>query len=107
MDDTVLARPPELANNGVLVALVVIGKYTGGLLGEPQIEMRGFVYRGRGRDGAPSSGSEAITQVVGKGGTRAELWPVWSKTGPRGPHRDWPPARDHTGAHAHNVAGVA
>jgi ribonuclease J len=70
-DDTVLRHRTELANNGVLVALVVISKYTGALLGEPQIESRGFVYQAE-EEAVRCRAREAIAQVVAKNGTRAE-----------------------------------
>ena len=33
-----------LSRNGFLVVVVTLDKYTGGLIGEPQIITRGFVY---------------------------------------------------------------
>jgi len=70
-DDAVLRHRTELANNGVLVALVVINKYTGALLGEPQIETRGFVYQAED-EMVRRRASEVIAQVVARGGTRSE-----------------------------------
>ncbi|MEN6479048.1 MAG: ribonuclease J [Anaerolineales bacterium] len=72
VDDQVLHDRYELANNGVLVANVLLNKYTGGILGEPIVEMRGFCYPGE-EDAVKRRALESITQVVGRGGTRHEV----------------------------------
>lgn len=71
-DDQVLRDRHELANNGVLVASVLLNKYTGGILGEPIVEMRGFCYPSE-EDAVKRRALESIIQVVGRGGTRHEV----------------------------------
>ncbi|MGI6376687.1 MAG: ribonuclease J [Anaerolineae bacterium] len=71
-DNGVMQHRTEMATNGVLVAVVLINKYTGSLLGEPHLEMRGFCYPSE-EETVRRRAQEAIAQVVARGGTRVEL----------------------------------
>jgi len=71
-EDEVMRDRSELAANGVLVAVVSINKYTSSLVGEPQIEMRGFCYASE-EEAVRRRACEAVAQVVARGGTRHEL----------------------------------
>ncbi len=62
----------SLAHNGVLVATVIVDRYSGTLMGEPQIQSRGFLYTAE-TNGLDQSIREEIAQVVAGGGTRSEL----------------------------------
>jgi len=52
--------------------VVLINKYTGSLLGDPQLEMRGFCYPNE-EEAMRRRAQEAIAQVVARGGSRVEL----------------------------------
>lgn len=62
----------SLAHNGFLVAMVVLDKYTGGLVGEPQIVTRGFVYPAEAEALLERAKAE-IGKAVGSSGTRNEV----------------------------------
>jgi len=61
-----------LSRNGVLVAVVTLDKYTGGLRGEPEIITRGFVYEAEAAE-LLDRAREEITNAVRLGGTRSEI----------------------------------
>lgn len=71
-ENGVMQQRADMANNGVLVAVVLINKYTGSLLGDPQLEMRGFCYPNE-EEAMRRRAQEAIAQVVTRGGSRVEL----------------------------------
>ncbi len=72
VQQSVLDDRRALAHNGFVVALVVLDKYTGGLVGEPQIVTRGFVYPAEA--GALLERAKLdIGKVVESGGTRNEV----------------------------------
>lgn len=61
-----------MAHNGVLVVTVIVDRYTGSLLGEPQIESRGFMYEAE-TNGLAERIRNEIAQVVSRGGSRSEM----------------------------------
>ncbi len=70
--ETVLDDRRHLSRNGFLLAVVTLDKYTGGLVGSPQIVTRGFV------DETESNGlidhvKEEVVRAVELGGTRTEV----------------------------------
>jgi ribonuclease J len=69
---TVLDERRILSQNGFLIVAVNLDKYTGGLVGEPQIISRGFVYEAEAEDLLELAKAEA-SRVVELGGSRAEL----------------------------------
>jgi ribonuclease J len=72
MEQTIQSERSALAHNGVLVATVVLDKYTNSLMGNPQIESRGFVYSAE-TDGLEERLQAEIAAVVTRGGSRSEL----------------------------------
>ncbi len=72
MEQAIQAERSSLANNGVLVATVVLDKYTNSIVGEPHIESRGFMYEAES-DGIAERIKAEIVQVIARGGTRSEL----------------------------------
>lgn len=72
VEQSVLDDRRALAHNGFLVAFVVLDKYTGGLVGEPQIVTRGLVYHAEA--GALLERAKVeIGKLVALGGTRNEV----------------------------------
>jgi len=69
---SVLDDRRALARNGFLVAVVVLDRYTGGLVGEPQIITRGFVYPAEA-EALLERAKAGIAKVVESGGTRNEV----------------------------------
>ena len=61
-----------LSRNGFLVAVVALDKYTGSVVGEPQIITRGFVFEAEASELFDMMKSE-ITKDAQRGGTRTEL----------------------------------
>ena len=61
-----------LSRNGFLVAVVTLDKYTGSLIGEPQIVTRGFVYEAEAENLLGRIKQE-ITKVVASGGSRSDI----------------------------------
>jgi ribonuclease J len=61
-----------LAHNGFLVAIVTLDKYTGGIVGDPELVTRGFVYEAELADLVVRARAE-IEKVVAWGGSRAEV----------------------------------
>jgi len=61
-----------LSRSGFLVVVATLDKYTGGLIGEPQIITRGFVYEAESADLLDRAKQEA-TKAVQLGGTRSEI----------------------------------
>ena len=61
-----------LANNGFLIVVATLDKYTGGLVGDPQLATRGFVYEGESAD-LLDRAKEEIEKVVEFGGSRSEI----------------------------------
>ncbi len=61
-----------MAHNGVLVVTAIVDRYTGSLIGEPQIESRGFMYEAE-TDGLAERIRNEIAQVVARGGSRSEM----------------------------------
>ncbi|MHB1319827.1 MAG: ribonuclease J, partial [Anaerolineae bacterium] len=72
MEQAIQTERSSMANNGVLVATVVLDKYTNSLVGEPHLESRGFMYEAE-TDGIAERIKAEIVQVVGRGGSRTEL----------------------------------
>ncbi|NLD72357.1 MAG: ribonuclease J [Chloroflexi bacterium] len=70
--ETVLDDRRHLSRNGFLIAVVAVDKYTGGLIGQPQIVTRGFIDEGES-NGLLERARDEVAQVVGQGGTRSEL----------------------------------
>ena len=69
---SVLQERRALSQNGFLVVAVNLDKYSGGLLGEPQIVTHGFVYTTEAEDLLELAKSEAA-RAVEMGGSRTEL----------------------------------
>ena len=69
---SVLSERRTLSENGFLVVAVSVDKYTNGIVGEPQIVSRGFVYEGEAENLMELAKSEAM-RAVELGGTRTEL----------------------------------
>ncbi|NLG27978.1 MAG: ribonuclease J [Chloroflexi bacterium] len=69
---SVLNERRSLSENGFLVVAVSLDKYTGGLVGEPQIISRGFVYEAEAEDLLELAKAEAV-RAVELGGSRTEL----------------------------------
>jgi ribonuclease J len=61
-----------LAHNGFLIVVATLDKYTGGLVGDPQLATRGFVYQGESAD-LLERAKEEIAKVIELGGSRAEV----------------------------------
>src|SRR4030042_2501553 len=61
-----------LSRNGFLVVVVTLDKYTGGLVGEPDIITRGFVYEVEADDLLEGIKRE-VAEAVRRGGTRSEI----------------------------------
>lgn len=72
VEQTVLQDRRLLSRNGFLVAIVNVDKYTGGLMGEPQIVTRGFVYEAETVSFLERARQE-IERAVQLGGTRSEI----------------------------------
>ncbi len=72
VEQTVLEDRRLLSRNGFLVAIVNVDKYTGGLIGEPQIVTRGFVYEAETVSFLERARQE-IERAVKSGGTRSEI----------------------------------
>jgi ribonuclease J len=72
MEQTIQTERFSMANNGVLVATVVLDKYTNTIVGEPRLESRGFMYEAE-TDGIAERIKAEIVQVVNRGGSRSEL----------------------------------
>ena len=61
-----------MASNGVLIATVVLDKYSNSIVGDPHIESRGFMYQAE-TDGIGERIKTEITQIVARGGNRNEM----------------------------------
>jgi ribonuclease J len=72
VQQNVLDDRRALALNGFVVAVIVLDKYTGGLVGDPQIVTRGFVSSAEA-GALLEHAKEAISKVVASGGTRNEV----------------------------------
>ena len=72
VEQTVLEDRRLLSRNGFLVAIVNVDKYTGGLMGEPQMVTRGFVYEAETVSFLERARQE-IERAVKSGGTRSEV----------------------------------
>jgi len=72
LEQSVIEERRLLAGNGFLVAVVLVDKYTGGLLREPQIVTRGFVYEAESPD-LLERAKEAVAKAVEWGGSRLEI----------------------------------
>lgn len=72
LEQAIQQERAAMARNGVLIATVVVDRYTGGIMGEPQIESRGFMYEAE-TDGLAERFKNEIAQVVARGGSRSEL----------------------------------
>lgn len=68
----VIEERNALAHSGFLVVMVMVDKYTGGLIGEAQIVSRGFLYDGEAADLHARLQLE-IAELAKRGGTRADL----------------------------------
>lgn len=62
----------SLSRNGFLIAIVILDKYTGTLVGEPQLITRGFVYEADSVSFLERTKQE-IARVVQSGGTRTDI----------------------------------
>ncbi len=62
----------SLSRNGFLVVAITLDKYTGGLVGEPQIISRGFIYEAESADLLERIKQEA-SKAAQLGGTRSEI----------------------------------
>ncbi len=71
-DQSVLEDRRVLARNGFLVAIVALDKYTGSLVGEPQVVTRGFIYDAEASEMLDRA-REEIARAVAPGGARAQL----------------------------------
>jgi ribonuclease J len=72
VEQTILEERRSLADSGFLAAVVLIDKYTGSLLGEPQILSRGFSSEFQS-NGLLESAREEIGRAAQTGGSRSEL----------------------------------
>jgi ribonuclease J len=72
IEESVIEERRALSRNGFVVAVVNLDKYTGGLMGDPQIVTRGFVYEADAGDLLERARQE-IARAVQSGGTRSEL----------------------------------
>ncbi|MGI6368400.1 MAG: ribonuclease J [Anaerolineae bacterium] len=72
LESTVQAARETMSQHGVLVAVVVLDKYTNSLVGEPRIETSGFLYEHELEPVAARLSQELIP-LVQRGGSRAEL----------------------------------
>jgi ribonuclease J len=72
MEQSIQAERSSMSRNGVLVATVVLDKYTNSIVGEPQIESRGFMYEAE-TDGIAERIRVEIVQVIARGGSRSEM----------------------------------
>ena len=72
VEQSVIDDRRTLAHNGFLVAVVSLDKYTGGLVGDPQIVTRGFVYSIEATALLERAKLE-IGKLVQSGGTRSEV----------------------------------
>jgi ribonuclease J len=68
----VIEERNALAHAGFMVVTVMVDKFSGGLMGEPQIVSRGFLYDGESV-GLHARIQQEITEIVKRGGTRADL----------------------------------
>ena len=68
----VLSERQRLSTNGVVAVSVLLDKFTGGLLGDPIIETRGFAYEGEAPTFLDAARAE-VRRAVEQGGTRSEL----------------------------------
>jgi ribonuclease J len=72
MEQSIQAERSSMSRNGVLVATVVLDKYTNSIVGEPHLESRGFMYEAE-TDGIAERIKAEIVQVVARGGSRSEM----------------------------------
>ncbi len=72
VEPSVLNERRILSRNGFLVATVILDKYTGGLIGDPQIVMRGLVSESEAAELVERAKPE-IERAVELGGTRSEV----------------------------------
>jgi ribonuclease J len=72
VEQTILEERRLLADSGFLAAVVLVDKYTGSLLGEPQLLSRGFSSEFQS-NGLLAEAREEIGRVVQIGGSRSEL----------------------------------
>ncbi len=72
LEHTIQSERASMASNGVLVATVVLDKYTNSIIGEPRLDSRGFMYEAE-TDGIAERLKEGIVQMVARGGSRSEM----------------------------------
>lgn len=72
MEHTIIEDRQTLARNGFLVVLLTLDKYTGGLVGEPQLITRGFIYESE-FDGLLERIKPEIVKAVTWSGSKAEM----------------------------------
>lgn len=72
IEQTVLDDRRALAADGFIVVVIVIDKYTGGSVNEPQLITRGFVHEVASAE-VLAQGKQLVMRQVQLGGTRAEL----------------------------------
>ncbi len=72
MEHAIQSERASMASNGVLVATVVLDKYTNSIVGEPRLESRGFMYEAE-TDGVAERIKAGIVQMVARGGSRSEM----------------------------------
>jgi ribonuclease J len=62
--DEVLRDRRHLAADGVIIAVVAVGRQTGALIGEPELVARGFVFGDESEDALLSEAGQTIAQCV-------------------------------------------
>ena len=72
MEQGIQVERSAMASNGVLIATVVLDKYSNSIVGDPHIESRGFMYQAE-TDGIGERIKTEITQIVARGGNRNEM----------------------------------
>ena len=72
LEQTIQRERMSLAHNGVLVVTVIVDRYSGTVVGEPQIQSRGFLYTAE-TNGLDERIRDEVGQVVTRGGSRSEL----------------------------------
>jgi ribonuclease J len=72
VEQSVIEERRSLSRNGFIMASVAVNKYTGGVLGRPQIVTKGFVSDGES-NGLLEEAEEQILATVAQGGSRVEL----------------------------------
>ncbi len=72
LEQAIQAERASMSRNGVLVATVIVDKYTNTIIGEPHLESRGFMYQAE-TDGLAERIKAEISTIVARGGARSEM----------------------------------